>query len=87
MKDCNGCKYANWKRTVAGRLHPSKAGRCMFQWKPVVVPLAYKYVSRNPRLPKPNGAYIWRDHTFDRHCPTAAPGIYQPEQPPQEQQT
>ena len=27
--NCDGCKFANWERTKAGRLHPGKAGRCM----------------------------------------------------------
>lgn len=28
MKDCNGCRWADWKRTEKGRLHPSGDGRC-----------------------------------------------------------
>jgi len=25
---CDGCKFADWRRTVSGRLHPDKTGQC-----------------------------------------------------------
>lgn len=25
---CDDCKFAEWKRTASGRLHPDKSGRC-----------------------------------------------------------
>lgn len=25
---CLGCKWAEWKQTAAGRLHPDQSGRC-----------------------------------------------------------
>ena len=25
---CDGCKFANWKRTTNGRLHPDGSGKC-----------------------------------------------------------
>ena len=27
---CNGCKYAEWKLTKNGKLHPSGEGRCNY---------------------------------------------------------
>lgn len=28
---CEGCRWAEWSRTAAGRLHPSGDGRCTWQ--------------------------------------------------------
>lgn len=28
---CETCKFANWRRTDAGRLHPSGEGRCTWR--------------------------------------------------------
>lgn len=28
MSTCDGCKFADWKKTSNGRLHPSKEGKC-----------------------------------------------------------
>lgn len=28
MKNCTNCTYADWKKTAAGKLHPSGDGRC-----------------------------------------------------------
>ena len=33
MKNCNNCKYADWKKTVAGKLHPSGEGKCLYPYK------------------------------------------------------
>jgi hypothetical protein len=42
---CIGCRFADWKRTAAGRLHPDKTGRCTFQ--PIIIlPLAAGSYSR-----------------------------------------
>lgn len=41
MKNCNNCKYADWKKTVAGKLHPSGEGKCLYPYK---VPTSSEYV-------------------------------------------
>lgn len=28
MKNCTDCVYADWKKTAAGKLHPSGDGKC-----------------------------------------------------------
>jgi hypothetical protein len=28
MKNCTNCTYADWKKTAAGKLHPSGYGKC-----------------------------------------------------------
>jgi hypothetical protein len=33
MKNCLGCKYADWKRTKSGHLHPSGGGSCRYPVK------------------------------------------------------
>jgi hypothetical protein len=38
MKTCKGCKWADWNKTVSGRLHPNGAGRCTFPVKAQVLP-------------------------------------------------
>lgn len=31
MNPCIGCRFADWKKTAAGRLHPDKTGRCRYE--------------------------------------------------------
>ena len=33
MKNCTDCKYADWQRTAAGKLHPSGDGECTYEAK------------------------------------------------------
>jgi len=37
---CDGCKFANWKRTSNGRLHPDGSGKCKWQVKIALPPSA-----------------------------------------------
>lgn len=66
MKKCDECKYANWKRTKAGKLHPDKAGKCEFLVKPAAVPSAFYYII-DPIL---HGGFIYRGEELKRNCPT-----------------
>lgn len=38
--ECDDCKYADWKRTSNGRLHPSGEGRCTVAKKVPIPPSA-----------------------------------------------
>lgn len=66
MKYCDDCKWAEWKRTANGRLHPDKTGRCIFEIKIPVLPLAFQWE------PIIGGGYIERKRELRNHCPTWA---------------
>lgn len=65
MKDCNGCKYAEWAKTKNGRLHPSGDGDCSKLIKIPNIPNAFYYINK----PTISGGYINRNRTFSTHCP------------------
>lgn len=73
MKSCNGCHYAEWKRTGANRLHPSGDGRCVYQIKLPVAPAAFYWYGLGGKCPMPSGGFISRKETFDEHCPCFKP--------------
>ena len=66
MKTCTHCKYANWKRTPAGKLHPSGEGKCTFPWKLPPLPASMYWVTRDG--PTPNGGYVNRREELKDHC-------------------
>ena len=66
MKDCTHCKYATWKRTPAGKLHPSSEGKCTFPWKLPPLPASMHWMSTNG--PMPFGGYISRRERLKEHC-------------------
>ena len=70
MKTCNGCKYADWQRTAAGRLHPSGDGKCTYEYKVPRLPLAFYYIGGTPA---PCGGHISRRRKFKEHCPYWSP--------------
>ena len=39
MKNCNGCRYAEWEKTKAGRLHPSGDEKCTYKGVKSALPL------------------------------------------------
>lgn len=65
MKNCTDCKYANWKRTATGRLHPDGTGRCTFPWKMPPLPGAFYWLSSD----RPCGGHIERKRELKEHCP------------------
>lgn len=65
MKNCTGCKWAEWKHTAAGKLHPSGEGACTFKYKPPPLPAAFYWID-NPRL---GGGSISRRSELQSHCP------------------
>jgi len=66
MKNCNGCEFANWKRTKAGRLHPSGVGHCTYQVPEPELPASMYWVSKRFLC----GGSINRRKTFEKDCPT-----------------
>lgn len=48
MKTCKGCKYADWRKTKAGKLHPTGDGKCAYEYKV-------------PQLPAPRGVACYTD--------------------------
>jgi hypothetical protein len=65
MKDCTKCKYAEWERTTAGRLHPSGQGRCTYPWKMPQLPASMHWIGD---APVPWGGYISRKEGLETHC-------------------
>lgn len=69
--NCDTCKFADWKRTSNGRLHPNKSGKCTFVWTPPPLPKAfYFYGSSHAR---PNGGSIERGSSLTDGCPCYSP--------------
>ena len=66
MKTCKDCKYADWQRTKAGRLHPSGDGSCTYPFKIPQLPLAFYFIGGPP---SPYGGHISRGREFKEHCP------------------
>jgi len=48
MNICIGCKHAQWKKTAAGRLHPSQEGRCSIPTTEIKIPAAYYWLNGVP---------------------------------------
>jgi hypothetical protein len=55
------CKYAEWRRTVTGRLHPSGDGRCVKQVAVPLLPASMPVHLRPRELTRPSGYYISRN--------------------------
>lgn len=66
MKTCNGCRYARWDRTKAGRLHPNGYGRCQYKWEMPALPASMYWIGRPP---SPLGSLIERREQLKDHCP------------------
>lgn len=67
MKNCTDCKHAQWDRTAAGRLHPSGAGRCGYEYKVPPLPAAWRWILGG--APRVIGGHINRRRELDEHCP------------------
>ena len=66
MKNCTHCKHALWKRTDAGRLHPSGDGECSYAIKVPPLPPAFVWMNNGPRY---WGGHINRREELREHCP------------------
>lgn len=65
MKNCKDCKHADWKKTKAGRLHPSGDGQCRIIYKIMPLPQSMYWVGGEP---SPYGGHINRKENFKDHC-------------------
>ena len=67
MKKCTTCKYAEWGRTISGRLHPSGRGKCGYPVRDLIkeLPSAYYYLG----APTIFGGNINRHEELHEHCP------------------
>jgi hypothetical protein len=65
VKTCNGCKYAEWNKTAAGRLHPSGDGKCGYPYKIPPAPMAFYFIGGTP---VPCGGFINRKRELKDHC-------------------
>lgn len=65
MRKCLECKYADWKKTAAGRMHPSGDGRCTYEWKMPPLPASRYFVGIPPTA---MGGYISRGKDLEEHC-------------------
>ena len=65
---CVGCKHAEWKKTSAGRLHPSGDGLCRYPIEKNLPPLpaAFYWLSAKPSI---GGGYTNRRRLFETDCP------------------
>jgi hypothetical protein len=66
VKSCLNCKFAEWSRTASGRLHPSGAGKCTYQWKMPELPRSMHWLGSQP--PRPLGGFIQRKCEWMDHC-------------------
>lgn len=66
MKSCLRCKYADWDKTAAGKLHPSGHGRCKYPWKQTPLPASMYWIGRIAETPC--GGHISRKKEFSEHC-------------------
>jgi hypothetical protein len=70
MNPCLTCRFADWKRTAAGRLHPDGTGRCTWRIPSLALPKAHYYVgggSEKRTIPQPSGGWIERKDAAE--CP------------------
>jgi hypothetical protein len=64
MKYCDRCKYAEWRRTKSGHLHPSKEGECHFEYKIPPLPQSRYFVFQF----RVGGGMIKRGELLKDHC-------------------
>lgn len=67
-KDCNGCYWAKWDRTQAGRMANTGDGNCTYPIKTIVTPSAYFWAGGV--APRPIGGLINRRRKLSEECPT-----------------
>jgi hypothetical protein len=65
MLYCDDCKWAEWKKTKNGRLHPSKSGACKKVISIPKIPVSFYWLGGEPR---PIGGGISRGDENKEHC-------------------
>lgn len=73
MKTCQGCIYAEWKKTKAGKLHPSGDGRCTYEVIIPVLPYSFSWRGHYGEIVNYSqliaGGFIERHRELKDHCP------------------
>lgn len=64
MKNCTHCKWAEWYRTAADKLHPSGDGMCVYPWKLPPLPQSMYWHGAL----RPSGGAINRRKELTDHC-------------------
>lgn len=62
---CLDCKFAEWKTTATGRLHPSGGGRCRWVYPDIRLPVSMYFFGGEQRA---SGGHISRRDAW-RQCP------------------
>lgn len=70
QRGCLTCRWAEWKRTAAGHLHPDGTGHCTYKVVMPILPNAFYYVGTGRNIPAPTGGSIDRKHNPVESCPT-----------------
>ena len=65
MKSCVDCRYADWKRTQAGKLHPSGDGNCSYPMKNPKLPASMYWITMGTII---GGGFINRRETLKEDC-------------------
>ena len=69
MKNCTKCKYAAWKHTNAGKLHPSGDGYCTYPYEVPILPASmYWAFWIGSDFPAPMGGHINRKEELKEDC-------------------
>ena len=75
---CNGCMFADWKRTATGRPHPDGTGRCTYLREHPLdlrLPAGFGWGYSGREAPKPTGGYIERREELHRDCEFKKEGL------------
>ena len=67
MKNCTGCKYAQWDKTKTDKPHPSGDGRCLYIVQIPALPPSMSWSSSG--VPRAFGGHINRRAEMERDCP------------------
>ena len=66
MKNCTGCKYAQWDKTKTDKLHPSGDGRCQYIVQIPILPASMSwFLNADPMV---CGGHINRRSEMKGHC-------------------
>lgn len=65
---CNDCKYAEWKLTGIGHLHPSGDGECTYEWKLPPLPQSMHWIGTHGEYPGLYKVGISRKREIPDHC-------------------
>ncbi len=80
MSTCLDCKFADWKRTASGRLHPKGEGMCRHVWQPPPISAAYCFGFGIRDIPRPRWGQITRKTPYRTDGPNGCK-VFQRKEP------